>query len=180
MRTGGVITMKDAFDIYVQDMFFSPQAPTRFLRIYGALSRPLGQKNSSCLRPSESFWPWGVLRAPYILRKLGGALWEKNISTRTLRQLVFIYVHTASTRCILKFVSTVSFVSVWIRKVFTLVPGCLRKQVEYVCVCVCICISDWQLLPTTNKQNRPSLVAVFLLQIINSKNDSFSTHLCTF
>ena len=68
--------------IYIQDMFFSPQAPPRFLRIYGALSRPLGQKDSSCLRPSESFWPWGLLRAPYILRKLGGALWEINISTK--------------------------------------------------------------------------------------------------
>ena len=61
--------------IYIQDMFFSPQAPPRFLRIYGALSRPLGQKDSSCLRPSESFWPWGLL---------GGALWEINISTNII------------------------------------------------------------------------------------------------
>ena len=82
--------------IYIQDMFFSPQAPPRFLRIYGALSRPLGQKDSSCLRPSESFWPWGLLRAPYILRKLGGALWEKYIST-TMHYFFFLDVFCLKT-----------------------------------------------------------------------------------
>ena len=55
------------------DMFISQRAPPSFRRIYGALSRPQGQKDSEGRRHEESFWPRGLLRAPYILRKRGGA-----------------------------------------------------------------------------------------------------------
>ena len=55
------------------DMFISQRAPPSFRRIYGALSRPQGQKDSEGRRHEESFWPRGLLRAPYILRKQGGA-----------------------------------------------------------------------------------------------------------